>query len=235
MIFFKQSKKQKQLLRAAKPCAPYAYEPFLPYAQSLIEEAKPIIKRKLGLRLIVVADTHGVLAHDLRFGAFVRNVGEYDLCLLLGDVDYSDIEAVLKVIPAEKILAVRGNHDCMDFSEFGIRDLHRKAYMHKGVRFVGFEGAFKYKKGTFPCYTQAGSLRAAKKLPRRADVLVTHDAAMLGTAEDKAHPGLVGITRYLAENAVQWHLHGHVHRSYSAVHLNGTTEKSVYLWECIEI
>lgn len=235
MFFSKQTKKQKQLLRAAKQCAPYAYETYLPYAECLLTEAKPIQKKKLGLRLIVVADTHGVLEHDRRFGAFVQNVGEYDLCLLLGDVDYSDIEAVLESVPAEKILAVRGNHDCMNLAELGIRDLHGGAYTCKGVRFVGFEGAFKYKKGTFPCYTQAGSLSAVKRLPRRADVLLTHDAAMLGTAEDKAHPGLVGITRYLAENAVQWHLHGHVHRSYSATYPCGTQEKSVYLWECVEI
>ncbi len=235
MFFSRQTKKQKQLLRAAKRCAPYAYETYLPYAECLLTEAKPIQKKKLGLRLIVVADTHGMLGHDQRFGAFVQNVREYDLCLLLGDVDYSDIEAVLESVSAEKILAVRGNHDCMNLTELGIHDLHGRAYTCKGVRFVGFEGAFKYKKGTFPCYTQAGSLSAVKRLPRRADVLLTHDAAMLATAEDKAHPGLVGITRYLAENAVQWHLHGHVHRSYSATYPCGTREKSVYLWECVEI
>ena len=235
MVFSKQATEQKRLLREAKKSAPYAYEPFLEYARFLENAAKPVSERKLGLRLIVIADTHGILEYEPRFSTFMESVGSYDLCLLLGDVDPGDLRAVLAVVPREKILAVRGNHDCMELAAFGIRDLHKKAYTYKGVRFVGFEGAFKYNKGTFPCYTQYGSAEAAKRLPRHADVLLTHDRALSHTGEDKAHPGLVGITQYLAENAVQWHLHGHVHRSYAGKYPNGTAEKSVYLWELVEI
>lgn len=234
MFFSEKAKRQKRLLRTAKQSAPYAYESFLEYAASLAAESPVTEVRKLGLKLLVIADTHGILQHDRRLSAFIERIGEYDLCLLLGDVDCCDIEYILELVPAEKILAVRGNHDCMDLTDLGIRDLHGKAFTCKGVRFVGFEGAFKYKKGIFPCYTQYQSLRVSRRLPRRADVLVTHDGALSATA-DKAHPGLVGITRYLADNRVQYHLHGHVHRSYDATYPCGTKEKSVYLWECIEI
>lgn len=189
-----------------------------------------------GLKLVLVADTHGALLHDSCFAAFMQNVKEYDLCILLGDIDYCDIEKILEIVPKEKILALRGNHDTYDLKKaFGLSNLHRKSYVYKGIRFVGFEGAFKHNKSDAPTYTQEKSQRVAKRLPKRADVLLTHDGAYSVNAADKAHMGLMGIAQYIQKNDVKLHIHGHFHKSYSSAYCNGTAEKCVYMIEYLEI
>lgn len=192
--------------------------------------------RQFGMKLIVISDTHGYLAFDKsRFPSFLDSVGEYDLCLLLGDIHLAEMPIILDCIPIEKIIAVKGNHDMFDiYSKFGVRDISGNSYEYNGVRFVGLDGSFKYKSEPFPSHTQYESLVIANRLPK-ADVLLSHDIMLSNFDREPAHSGLIGITYYIYANSVQWHFHGHIHKSYESEYLNGSREKSVYLCEYVEI
>ena len=192
--------------------------------------------RQFGLKLLIISDTHGYLAFDKsRFPSFLDTVGEYDLCLLLGDIHPAEMPIILDCIPIEKIIAVKGNHDVFDiYSKFGVRDISGNSIEYKGVRFVGLDVSFKYKTEPFPSHTQYESLVIANKLPR-ADILLSHDIMLSNFDREPAHSGLIGITYYIYANSVQWHFHGHIHKSYESEYLNGSREKSVYLCEYVEI
>lgn len=209
------------------------YEPLLRF---LRENRRPVEPRKLGLKLIMIADTHGSLVFgDLRLKDFLDAVGEYDLCLLLGDIRGVEMLQILEHVPREKILAVKGNHDTLSFcEEFGVRDLSGDVFTYKGVRFAGLDGSFRYKPEKFPSHTQYQSLALARAMPP-ADVLITHDVPLSDVERSPVHAGLIGISYYVYANRVPWHIHGHIHKSYQAQYDNGTNEKSVYLCECIEI
>ncbi len=202
----------------------------------LRENQRAVVPKSLGLKLLVVSDTHGYLAFgDNRFPRFMDTVGEYDLCVLLGDILPEDMVRILDCIPKEEIIAVKGNHDSFSiYSEFGVREISGESYECKGVRFAGLDGSFRYKNEEFPSHTQYESLAISRGLPQ-ADVLLTHDIMLKDFHSDPAHSGLIGITDYIYRNRVQWHFHGHIHKSYVKQYGNGTREKSVYLCECFEI
>ncbi|MBQ9929516.1 MAG: metallophosphoesterase family protein [Oscillospiraceae bacterium] len=205
------------------------------YKRFLTEKAVPE-KKKLGLKLIVISDTHGYLAFDKsRFPTFMDTVADFDLCLLLGDVTAAEMPVILDCIPREKILAIKGNHDAFDiYSRFGVQEISGRVCEYQGVRFAGLDGSFRYKKERFPSHTQYESLQLARAMPE-ADVLLSHDVMLSDFYRDPAHSGLIGITYYVFRRGVQWHFHGHIHKSYERCYENGTREKSVYQCEYIEI
>lgn len=202
----------------------------------LRENAQQVECKKLGLRLLVISDSHGYFAFgENRLPECLDTIGEFDLCVLLGDVHPAEMPRILDCIPREKIIALKGNHDTFSiYSDFGVRDIAGTDFEYKGVRFVGIDGSFRYKTERFPSHTQHGSLQIAHRLPE-ADVLLTHDIMLSDFGRDPAHAGLIGITYYIYEKKPIYHLHGHIHKSYWKRYENGTNEKSIYLCEYIEI
>jgi len=238
MFLFKRRKPgfMERFLKKSRKFDPFeikGYEAALDY---ITANKTPVTPKSLGLKLVVVADTHGYLAFgENRFAEFMDTVGDYDLCVLLGDHHAKDLKQILDCIPTEKIIAVKGNHDSFSlYSEHGIKDISGSSYIYRGVRFAGIDGSFKYKNEAFPSYTQHQSLALGDRLPA-ADVLLTHDVALTDFNKDTAHLGLIGITHYVYKNGVQWHIHGHIHHSYEKRYDNGTTEKSVYLCEVVKL
>lgn len=211
-----------------------AYEEFLYHLE---KQAQPIGPRLLGLKLIVIADTHGYLAFGRhRFQAFMDTVANFDLCVLLGDLETYDMDRIMEIIPAEKIVGVLGNHDIPElYDMYGVRDINGRTYEHKGVTFAGLEGGFRYKKGQTPMYTQYESLMLAQTIRGQADILISHDRALTQTGCDPAHAGLIGNSCLIYKNNISLHLHGHVHKSYEACYSHGTRERSVYLCEYMEV
>jgi len=205
-------------------------------ANELLKTAKRVKPKKLGLELIVVSDTHGDLGFGNKFEEFFATVRAYDLCVILGDLCPYELERILKLVPKDKLLALRGNHDRPDLlDQFGIQNLNGKTVTKCGVTFAGIEGSFRYKSGEWPMYTHFESLLLATGMRGGADVLLTHDRAFLEEAYDHAHAGLMGITYYLFTHAVPLHIHGHIHKSYRKEYPNGTVEHSVYGLEYLEI
>lgn len=237
MFFSKENKfNLKSFIRKAKTYDQFETKYFEKLVSHYLDNHRSVVPDELGLKLIVISDTHGDLAFGSRFEAFMSQVSEYDLCVILGDIYGYELEKILQIVPKERIVALRGNHDSFDvYEKFGIRNINGKAFTYKGIKFVGIEGSFKYKKAEFPSYTHYESLYLASKMPQKADALLSHDCMFTESKYDMAHSGLAGITYYVYENAVQWHIHGHIHKSYQNSYINGTREKSVYGCECLEI
>ena len=223
-------------LKKAAAFDPLEVSRYEEWCRILRRDPKSAVRRKLGLKLLVLSDTHGYLAFgDNRLPRFLDTIGEFDLCVLLGDIHPLEMPILLDCIPKEEIIAIKGNHDEPTiYSDFGVRDLSGKVFEHRGVRFAGIDGSFRYKSGDYPSHMQYESLRIADALPE-ADVLLTHDVPLERFDREPAHAGLIGITHYIYSTGVPWHLHGHIHRSYEREYENGTREKSVYQCEYVEI
>lgn len=238
-MFFLKTNKRFNIKKFLKKASKYdtldsvLYEELVQYYEKKAELVTP---QKLGLKLIVISDTHGDLAFDNRFAKFMDGVPEYDLVIILGDIYSYEIDKIVDIIPTERIIALRGNHDKFDiYDKYGIKNINGQVYDYNGVKFIGIEGSFKYKDASFPSYTHYESLVLATSMPQDADVLLTHDSMFRENKYDTAHIGLAGITYYLFENKTKWHIHGHIHKSYQSNYSNGCIEKSVYGCEYIEI
>lgn len=238
MFLFKRKKLSfmERFLEKSKRFDPFEIKGYEAVLEHITANKVCVTPKPLGLKLVVVADTHGYLAFgDNRFAHFMDTALDYDLCVLLGDHHPRDLEEILDCVPVEKIIAVKGNHDSFSlYGKYGIMDISGSSYVYNGVRFAGIDGSFRYKNESFPSYTQHQSLALGDRLPA-ADVLLSHDLALTDFKKDTAHLGLIGITHYLYKNQTPWHIHGHIHQSYQKEYDNGTKEKSVYLCESLSI
>ena len=119
------------------------------------ENAPKVAPKTFGLRLVVISDTHGDLAFGDVFLDFMKQVRQYDFVIILGDIYVEELMKITEIIPAERIVALRGNHDRFDvYDRFGIQNLNGRTCTYKNVRFAGLEGSFRYKNESFPSFTQ---------------------------------------------------------------------------------
>lgn len=223
------------LAKAAK-FAPGQVEAYLHLMTHLQQTAPRVTPKTLGLKVIVIADTHGYLAFaPERLDGFLDGHRDFELCFVLGDVYPAELALIADRIGTDRILAVKGNHD--DFSQYekcGIREISGRVIQHRGIRIGGIEGSFRYKGGNYPSFTQYESLQLAMEMPP-ADILITHDRLLEDLQHHPAHIGLAGNSYYVYRNAVQWHLHGHIHQSLRRTLSNGTKQAGVYLCEYLEL
>ena len=63
-----------------------------------------------------------------------------------------------------------------------------------------------------------------------SDILISHDSPyqLYSKANDKAHCGMKGITKYLKKNKIYLNIHGHHHINTKLVLSNGTNVIGVY-------
>lgn len=209
------------------------YEELVEYLKTV---SRPVEQCRFDLKLIVISDTHGDLAFGDRFKAFMESISVYDLCIILGDIYAYELDKICEIIPPEKIIALRGNHDKFDvYDKHKIVNINGKIHSVKGIKIAGIEGSNRYKNEDAPLYTHYESLLLAYKMPQDADVLITHDLMFTESQYDKAHEGMVGITYYVMKNRIKYHIHGHIHKSYKKQYSNNVIEKSVYGCEYIEL
>lgn len=186
--------------------------------------------------MLTIADTHGYLNLDNKEEELRKyKNSNYDLCCLLGDITYSDIEAILKYVPKDKIVGILGNHDGFDLlSHYGIKDINGKLININGIRLAGMQGSYRYKTENFPSFTQKESIEFADKLPT-ADILLSHSGPYYKYNKNVVHNGLQGITYYLYKNHVPYNIHGHLHINENKTLLNGTNDISVFVINLIEL
>ena len=236
MCFIKKRDYIEDFLRKAKKFDAFESKKYEEFVKALKKSATPVEQHQFGLRLIVISDTHGDLAFDDRFRVFMNNHAEYDLCIILGDIYVYELDKICEIVPKEKIVALRGNHDRFDvYEKHGIKNINGKIHNIKGTKIAGIEGSNKYKNEESPLYTHYESLYFAHKISQKADILITHDVPFAESKYDRAHEGMVGITYYIYKNGVKTHIHGHIHKSYCTSYDNGTNEISVYGCEYVEI
>lgn len=195
-----------------------------------------IEERKINkIKLLIITDTHNMLDY-LELNQMVNEHPNYDLCVLLGDHSIGDIEKILKCIPREKIYALLGNHDSVNYiDKYNLNDLNGKYMEYNGVKFMGIKGSFKYKPDEFPSFTQEESILFLKDMPK-VDILFSHDGPFNDELSNfPPHQGLFGITYYLFKNKVKYNIHGHLHSSFRKKLINGTEEICVYGINYIEL
>ena len=232
---FWQRVQMNRKIRKLKPYPPDELCAFEPLVAELAEKHTPVTKKKLGMKVLAISDSHGYFAFDNRMEKLMSQHYDFDVCMLLGDIEICEMEKLMDFVRPEEMVAVRGNHDRHDiYKRFGVTDVNGNVHTIQGVRFAGMEGSFRYKNGDFPSFTQYESLALAKRMPL-CDVFMSHDAMFTRANYNIAHTGLAGITYYIYEKKPCWHIHGHMHRSCHGTYANGTKEISVYPFACFEI
>ncbi len=184
------------------------------------------------ITILVITDCHHLTIEEIEK---VENL-KYDVCLLLGDINCTYLDMILKFVPINKIYAVLGNHDEYGLLESkNINNIHLKTIDVNGVKILGFEGSSRYKQGNIPMYSQKDSVKLLKKC-EKADILVSHDSVykLYAKSNDKAHCGLKGITKYIKKNKVYLNIHGHHHINKELKLKNGTNIIGVYRCALIE-
>lgn len=218
----------KKLFEKNKKTVEYNYE------NELFEKYKECKNSHFGIKILVFSDTHNNL--DLTEDLINKiHKFDYDVCLLLGDHSYNDIQSILQFVPLEKIYGIRGNHDKLDDLKYcGIPNIHGKVITIKSVKIGALQGSIKYKETTAPLYTQEESLLESSRL-EDIDVLISHDTYFSKDSEEPVHDGLKGITEAIYRNNVSIHIHGHLHIEDERLLLNGCRSIGVYGIKFIEI
>lgn len=191
---------------------------------------------KLNIKILFITDTHNCLTYEKEILDQIKNITEYDYCILLGDHSADDLYEITKIIPKEKICGVLGNHDSWEkYKEYDIKNIDGKVIDIKGIRIAGISGSFKYKNSDqYALYTHEESIEIANNM-EAADILVSHDKPFTEKQYGDAHDGLKGITQYIYKNHIPIHIHGHLHEESEEILKNGTKSIGLYKIKLIEL
>jgi uncharacterized protein len=137
-----------------------------------------------------------------------------DIILTLGDLEPWMVEDIYNLnIPK---IGIYGNHENTDFFEkTNTQNIHMKTYEFKGIKFTGFQGAFKYKPHSHrDLYTQEEASLLIDSLPQ-ADIVISHSPPY-GIHDninvpESPHQGFQGLNTYIEKHAPQYLFHGHTH------------------------
>ena len=183
------------------------------------------------IKLLIIADTHGLLEYKEEEKKKLKSINDYDLCCCLGDISYDDYEIILKYVPKEKIVALLGNHDDFEvLNHYGLNDINGKTFEINGIRFGGIQGSYRYKDEKFPSFTHEESINFLDKMDE-VDILLSHSGPYIDDSMGPVHSGLKGITYYLYKNHVPYIIHGHNHENVESYLKNGTKVIQKYMIE----
>lgn len=148
----------------------------------------------------------------------------YDLILSSGDLKASYL-SFLVTMANVPLLYVHGNHDT-DYRRRppeGCDCIEDKIVVYHGLRILGLGGCRKYRPGDHQ-YTDDEMRKRIRRLRLRlwlaggVDIVLTHvPPEGVGDMDDPAHRGFAAFLPLLEKYHPQYLLHGHIHRSYSAV------------------
>ena len=160
------------------------------------------------LRVLAIADVHSPDAFTM---PLLRR-RHVDLVVTLGDISQEVLDTILDRARNVPCIGVPGNHD--ERVLHGVVDLHRTTRDLAGIRFGGFGGARRYKRGPHQ-YTDL-AVALGMRLMRRCDVFLSH-APPLATSrnEGPVHRGFSAFDRYIQRARPAYWLHGHLERCYS--------------------
>ena len=177
------------------------------------------------MRILVIADLH---TRDLDLD-LLEDPG-LDLIVNCGDVYNASLKLILERW-SKPILGVHGNHD-EPWPE-GIIDVHGKTHDHGGLRFGGWEGAWRYKPRGRYLYTDEDVEFGLRGFPR-VDVFVAHNPlAGIHDRDDDVHNGFPAFRDYVLKRQPRLFLHGHSH-SPGETTLGETRVICVHQWAMIQ-
>ena len=178
------------------------------------------------ITLFVISDTHGIF-NEGRFRYFFEERCA-DAVICLGDISYDEyvlIDSLAKEYGLP-VYSVTGNHDFDVPKGTIIKNINGKIVNVNGVRIAGLNGCYRYRDDD-SLYLQKEAIKVLDNTPR-ADILISHDRTFKPFSTDYAHQGLIAIDKYLYENHVPVHLHGHYHHKNQTELLNGTMQYSCF-------
>ncbi len=192
--------------------------------------------KKFNVKILFITDTHNCLTYEKETLDQIKNIKEYDYCILLGDHSADDLYEITHIIPKEKICGVLGNHDSWEkYKEYSIENIDGKVININGIRIAGMSGSFKYKNSDqYALYTHEESIEIANNMAE-ADIFVSHDKPFTEKQYGDAHDGLKGVTQYIYKNHIPLHIHGHLHEEYEEILKNGTKSIGLYKIKLIEL
>jgi predicted phosphodiesterase len=133
-----------------------------------------------------------------------------DVVVSCGDIFEQIILGVASKVGCGQILAVKGNHDGGGPFPPPIVDLHLTVHTINGVRFGGFNGAWRYKPRGHYLYEQAEVERLLASFPP-VDVFVAHNSPRkIHERDAEVHVGFDAFVGYIKRTCPRF-LHGHQH------------------------
>ena len=178
------------------------------------------------MRVLVIADID-----DLKWRG---GVGQADVLVSCGDICDQLILQAAAAYDCRQIFAVKGNHDLPSPFPAPIVDLHLHAEEHKGVRFGGFNGSWKYKPRGLYIYEQDDAAVLLKEFPG-VDVFVSHNSPRgIHDKQDKIHTGFEALGDYIRRQEPKVLIHGHQHVN-AETEVGGTRVIGVYGHRAIDV
>lgn len=165
------------------------------------------------MKIAIFSDLQG-FSYDSWIKLFELGLPEEVKCIItLGDIETLELSK-LKERFSEVItwLGVQGNHDDRgDLEHLNIENMHMQVNNIQGIRFGGFEGSNRYKKGDYPMWLQLEAFAQLNQL-ESCDVLLSHNSPKgVHDKDDIAHEGFTGLLHYIEKYMPRYCFHGHQH------------------------
>lgn len=171
------------------------------------------------MKILAVADIESEYYYDFYKPG---KLDEIDLIIACGDLKVSYLEFLVTMAKCP-LVYIHGNHDDNhNRVPEGCICIEDDIYEYKGLRIMGFGGAFKYKDGKYMFTEKQMKRRIIKMLPkifrhRGFDVLVSHAPARhINDLDSRTHRGFECFTRLIDRYHPRLFCHGHIHRNYGA-------------------
>lgn len=142
---------------------------------------------------------------------FLEMYQECDLLITTGDLTFFDFVGLEEIQDKKVAFGVYGNHDSEGYlDKYGIINLHNQVYEWNGLRFGGFQGCPRYKRGGGPQFIEEEAVEWANSFPS-VDILLLHAGPkdMLDDSSDNTHTGSVAIKQYVIEKKPKYVFCGH--------------------------
>ena len=174
------------------------------------------------MKFLIFADLHNFEKKMLE-----KIEEEFDIIMLLGDINSSTIISILNKYPDKPVYGVYGNHDNEYLYEavnklliveremaqepflYSVNNLNLSLVKVDNASFAGLQGAVKYNEASIG-YTQE---EAMGLIIPAADILFSHETGYQFRKNKRgvSHEGYKAISEYVKKHRPKYHIFGHHH------------------------
>jgi len=134
-----------------------------------------------------------------------------DVLVSCGDIADITILRAVEYYQPDVAFAVRGNHDLDVPFPDGIIDLHLEVKSHRGLKFGGFGGSWRYKNRGNNLFTQEEAETLLDGFPA-VDVFIAHNSPFgIHERDADVHQGFRAFNGYIRRTSPTYFIHGHQH------------------------
>ena len=177
------------------------------------------------MKILFLADLHDTNYDNLNK---IKQL-DFDICILLGDINMSNLRYITSIVDNEKLFGIVGNHDTFDMlNRVNIYDLNNKVIDINGIKICGFGGGVKYKHGMYAMLSQDDAKKQIEVLSS-CDIFVTHETGYHYIKTDLAHEGFIGIDEYINKYSPKYNVFGHYHQNLDFMK---NTTRCICVYQC---